>query len=187
MATTNFYEAILNAVKGVSTTESVGAVDNSSGTPDVSPSPGGTSTVENWRSRGIVGSSVVAEPIRQRYWRVPPGREWQLLGISATIQTTAVAGNRRHEVFVNPGNPSLTVFHHRFPAAPQAASLTYNYNFAVGNPLLTAAANNFLSAPLPPFILPPTSAISMWDRAQVDQLNDVWSDIYLLVLERVIA
>lgn len=181
---TNFHEQILAAVKGVSLVNSVGS---GIGTADPSPAPGGTSTVSSWRSRGLAPSFTDGGS-GKRGWTVPAGREWQLQDISFKLQCFGTVGNRQLEVVYNPAENDITVSRHRFPAgAFQVADAGYTYNFAMGQPLMTAAIANFLTVPLPPAILPPSSSIYLWDKAQIGVGSDTFSNVNLLVLERVIS
>jgi hypothetical protein len=77
---------------------------------------------------------------------VPAGQIWELWAVNFNLVTDANAANRRVVLTIDDGT---TVFAKSVAGAVQAASLTYNYTFAVGAPTMSAVVDLNLVNNLP--------------------------------------
>lgn len=112
-------------------------------------------------------------------WTVPAGEYWKILSLRAVLISTATAGNRQMCIEITDGtNVILRII----PGGNQAASLTRNYNFAIGMAHLTAFIDTtHITSPLPSeLILLPGYTIRVYDKAAVDAAADDLS-IYMMV------
>lgn len=136
----------------------------------------GVSGESSWRRSRIV--SGVATPAAGADWStsVPAGHLWQLLGVTATLVTSAAVANRAVALVLGDGsNPFLTI-----PApAVQAASLTGVYSWAGEGGGYALGVRQL--GPLPPLVLPPSWTVAV-STLLVDA-TDQWSAVRLLLLD----
>lgn len=112
-------------------------------------------------------------------WTVPAGEYWKILSLLAVLVTTAVAGTRQLCIEITDGT---NVIFRIIPGGTQAASLTRNYNFAVGMTHLSAFIDTtHITSPLPSeLVLLPGYVIRVYDKAAVDAAADDLS-LYMMV------
>lgn len=136
----------------------------------------GVSGESTWRRSRIV--SLVANPAAGADWSqsVPAGHLWQLLGVTATLTTSAAVANRAVALVLGDGtNPFLTI-----PApAVQAASLAGVYSWAGEGGGYAVGVRQL--APLPGLTLPP--AWTLGSSTLLVDVGDQWSAVRLLLLD----
>lgn len=110
--------------------------------------------------------------------QVQVGRRWEVHAINATLQTSATAANRQPVFQITDG--AGHVMHNTQFSGTQAASLTYQYSAAEGDPIA-------LNAPFEMGPLPHTCLLFQgWTISSLTaniQAGDQWSAIWALVQE----
>lgn len=102
---------------------------------------------------------------------VPDDEEWEILSISAILQSTATVGNRRMAAEVRTPSSGFHLMS-AIAQATQAASLTRTYTFASGVVNMTAFVSNFLTVSMPSLVVPPVGRIRIYDVAAIDAAAD---------------
>lgn len=106
-----------------------------------------------------VATSLTADPAAnvELTQTVPAGQIWELSAVNVTLVTDATAPVRQVTLVIDDGVNTIA----QVTAQPtQAASLTYNYNFAVGGVDRATVVGLNVLAPLPgPLTLPAGSRI----------------------------
>lgn len=125
-----------------------------------------------WRRSRIVQG--VASPAAGADWSqtVPASHLWQLLTVTATLTTSAVAGNRQARLALGDGTNPFAVL---TAPAVQAASLAHVYTWAVGMTPLALGLQQLQA--LPPIALGNGWTISVSTLAL--DAGDQWSAIRL--------
>lgn len=93
----------------------------------------------------IAGGDPAGSGAEQSY-TVPTSKPFELWAVNFNLVTDANAANRRVVLTIDDGT---TVFCKAISGHVQAASLTYNYTFAVGAPTLSAVVGTDTSVQLP--------------------------------------
>lgn len=103
---------------------------------------------------------------------VPANQLWQILGIRVEFTSTAVVGDR--QLAVQWRDDADDIIGEVIPGLVQAASLTYNYQFAPAlADLLAIRDSSYLMTPFPPTVfLPATYDLRIWDNNAVDAAAD---------------
>ncbi len=96
---------------------------------------------------------------------------WLIHTVSVNLASTATVGNRQLQVYIT--DASDVIFYRGKAGAVQAASLTYDYDFAPGHPRETSVVANTLLVPLPQALWVPTGwKVRVLDSAAVDVAAD---------------
>lgn len=105
------------------------------------------------RYRPIVATLATADPAANTEisQTVPSNQFWQLIGARVSLVTDATVSNRTVQLTLDDGT---TVWNLYPSPSTQAASLTYNYNFAVGAQNTTVLNNNVVVSLGSQLILP---------------------------------
>lgn len=111
---------------------------------------------------------------------VPSGVNYQLLGGLAALTTTATVGNRQVDLRITDGtNTIITIA----AGGTQAASLTRQYQYVIGEAAPAAVAGTLFVCPIPAdLILLPAWTIQILDSAAIDAAAD---DLTLRLLVKV--
>lgn len=99
------------------------------------------------------------------------GVAWLLNALRVNLAATATVGNRQIQVYIT--NASDVIHYVNKVGAVQAASATYDYYFAPGNPRETSVVANTLLTPLPDNLWVPAGwKVRVLDSAAVDAAAD---------------
>lgn len=131
-----------------------------------------------WTPLSIIDNSVGANKVVT----VPTGKQWEVLSLSAKIQTTATVGNRTVLIGIDNGTVNEDILSVQ---APSVAASTFDFlALGMSYPKDTAYDSNkrFLF-PIPKTILNAGDHIRLKDNSTVDLVNDTIT-YHIRVLER---
>ncbi|MFA5035650.1 MAG: hypothetical protein WC479_00535 [Candidatus Izemoplasmatales bacterium] len=131
----------------------------------------------------IEQQSDVTEDDSDKTFTVPAGFTWEILSIRVDYTSSADAGNRQLCIELTDGT---NVIQRIMAGIVQAASLTRNYNFAVGLPDMTAFRDtSHLANPIPNgLILLPGYTVRIYDKAVIAAAAD---DMLVRMMVRKVA
>ncbi len=96
---------------------------------------------------------------------------WLLNAIRVNLASTATVGNRQVQIYIT--DASDVIHYVNKAGAVQAASATYDYYFAPGNPRETSVVSNTLLVPLPDNLWVPAGwKVRVLDSAAIDAAAD---------------
>jgi uncharacterized protein (DUF697 family) len=102
--------------------------------------------LERYQVRVVTAAGADPAADGEQIYTVPTGQIFELYAVNFNYVTDANAANRRVILTIDDG---ATVFAKSVAGAVQAASLTYNYTFAVGAPTMSAVVDLQLVNNLP--------------------------------------
>jgi hypothetical protein len=102
--------------------------------------------LERYQVRVVTAAGADPAADGEQIYTVPTGHFFEIYAVNFNYVTDANAANRRVILTIDDG---ATVFAKSVAGAVQAASLTYNYTFAVGAPTMSAVVDLQLVNNLP--------------------------------------
>ena len=110
---------------------------------------------------------------------VPAGEAWRMIALHANLVTSAAVATRSAYLFIDGGSVTRPLYRDAIPSGTgQAASLTWNYSWALGVQIMQETGNGKLTRPVPDIVLLPGY------RIQTNTLNiqagDSWEIVTLL-------
>ena len=118
-----------------------------------------------------------------KQWQVPGNQIWHIFWVAIQLASNAIVGNRQIEVRVQRSGIAMWTTLARV-GATQAASLSYEYLLAPGEPDMTAVRDNvapsnpWLATPIPvTTILRAGDTLRVWDNKSIAAAGDdmgVW-------------